>query len=192
MSELSITKIYFNHKQVGYGGNQDWFADPWAVKAGCGSVLGSNLYAYYKGINTAFKSEFINIMEDLYRHMTPGKMGYPYFYKFAHAFVARMEKEGMQFKPRYLKKSKSVQQSLDFVKKAIDSQNPVGVLILHHNAPEMKEDNWHWVCITGYEETESGTDIIFSDCGARRMVKANIFFDPNPVNIVKLLSFTKQ
>ena len=177
---------------TGYGGDQDWFLDPWAVKAGCGSVLGSNLYAYYKGIETAAQSDFLNIMNDLYSHMTPGKMGYPYFYKFAHVFIDRMKDEGMSFSPLYLKKSKSAAQSVAFVKKAIDAKHPVGVLILHHAAPEMKEDNWHWVCITGYSESDTGVDIIFSDCGDRKVIGADIFFDPNPVNVVKLVSFRQK
>ena len=191
MPELNIPHIYHNTKMVGYGGDQDWFADVWAQKAGCASVLGSNLYGYYVGITRCFRADFIKIMVDLYSYMTPGKMGFPYFYKFAHAFCDRMEKEGICLKPRYLKNSKSVKQSLEFVRKAIDNGHPVGVLVLSHRAPEMKEDNWHWVCITGYNIDADGADIIFSDCGDRRVVRADVFFDPWPANIVKLVSFKK-
>lgn len=130
MSELMITKIYDEKEVVGYGGNQDWFLETWPQKAGCASVLGSNLYAYYMNIKEAHKNEFLSIMNDLYSYMTPGRMGFPFFYKFAHQMVKRMEKENIHLIPKYLKKSKSVDMSIQFVKKSIDEKHPVGVLIL--------------------------------------------------------------
>ena len=39
MKELHIPHIYNSEKLIGYGGNQDWFEDEWAQKAGCASVL---------------------------------------------------------------------------------------------------------------------------------------------------------
>ena len=47
MVELKIPQIYQDNKFIGYGGNQDWFLDLWARRAGCASVLASNMYAYY-------------------------------------------------------------------------------------------------------------------------------------------------
>ena len=43
MKELHIPHIYNSEKLIGYGGNQDWFEDEWAQKAGCASVLASNI-----------------------------------------------------------------------------------------------------------------------------------------------------
>lgn len=191
MPELSITKIYEDNQLIGYGGNQDWFLNDWANKAGCASVLGANLYSYYMHIEQSDKFDFMIIMEDLYSYMTPGPMGFPFFYKFSHQFIKRMEKENIFLKPNYLKASKSVNQSIKFVKKCIDSQNPVGVLILSHQARELEEDNWHWVCITGYQEENNQMKVIFSDCGARKEVLADVLFEVNIKNIVKLVSFQK-
>lgn len=186
MKELNITNI---NNKLGYGGNQEWFTDEWAIKAGCASVLGSNLYAYYKGIKECSKDEYLVIMEDLYAWMTPGKMGYPYFYKFAHKMVERLQKEDIYLKPRYLKKSKSIKQSVSFVKECINSNHPIGVLILTHKAKELEEDTWHWICISGYNEKEDDVDIIFSSYGVRRVIQASILFDVDIRNIVKLVSF---
>lgn len=188
MKELTITKIY-DHHLIGYGGNQEWFRDDWAIKAGCASVLGSNIYAYYKGIEECSKDEYLTIMEDLYTWMTPGRMGYPYFYKFTHKMLERLKEDDIYLKPRYLKKSNSIKKSIDFVKKCIDSHHLVGVLILSHLAKELEEDNWHWICISGYNEKEDDVDIIFSSYGIRRIVKASVLFDVNARNIVKLVSF---
>lgn len=189
MKELKITQIYENNQKIGYGGNQDWFIDDWAKKAGCGSVLGSNLYAYYMGVQHCTKDEFLVMMNDLYRYMTPGRMGFPFFYKFAHQFVLRMKLEDVHLKPNYLKKSKSIESSIQFVKKGIDGKNPIGALILSHKAKELEEDNWHWICISGYEEKDNQVNIIFSDCGRRRVIEANVLFEIDPRNIVKLVYF---
>lgn len=35
--ELSMIHIYENNQLIGYGGNQEWFEDLWAQKAGCGT-----------------------------------------------------------------------------------------------------------------------------------------------------------
>lgn len=43
MKELQMPIIYDQQQRIGYGGNQDWFHDEWAQKAGCASVLASNL-----------------------------------------------------------------------------------------------------------------------------------------------------
>lgn len=189
MPELKITHIYHNNELLGYGGNQEWFLNDWAKKAGCGSVLGSNMYAYYIHIEKSSKEDFLMIMEDLYTYMTPGRMGFPFFYKFAHKLIERMEKENRKYKPIYLKKSKSIEASIRFVQESIDQKHPVGVLILSHKAQELEEDNWHWICITGYEIRDNQTTIIFSDCGVRREIDANILFEVDAFNIVKLVRF---
>lgn len=189
MSLIDIVKIYEDDQLVGYGGNQDWFKDEWPKKAGCASVLGSNLYAYYHNIHKCSKEEFIKIMDDLYEYMTPGRMGFPYFYKFAHQFIKRMKEESIDLKPVYLKKSKSYEQSISFVKNSIDKSYPVGMLILSHQAKELEDDNWHWMCISGYEEVEDDYMIVFSDCGICKKVSAKVLFECDIRNIVKLLRF---
>lgn len=189
MSEINIVNIYEGDRLIGYGGDQDWFLDDWAQKAGCASVLGSNLYAYYHHINRCSKEEFLKIMNDLYGYMTPGRMGFPYFYKFAHQFIKRMEEDHIYLKPTYLKKSKSYEESLSFVKNSIDNAYPVGMLILTHQAKELEDDNWHWMCISGYEKIEDDYLIIFSDCGVKKRVSAKVLFECDVRNIVKLLRF---
>ena len=44
----------------------------------------------------------------------------------------------------------------DFVRRGIDAQNPLALLILRHRAPELKEDNWHWVTVSGYLDGADG------------------------------------
>lgn len=188
--ELEITKVYQDNQIIGYGGNQDWFEDDWAKKAGCASVLAANLVAYYQHLFQASKESFLEIMEEMFTWMTPGKMGFPYLYKFAHQLVTYFNQHQILVKPIYQKKSKSYEHALHFVLKSIDQSHPVGLLILHHRSKELEDDNWHWVCITGYQKKEDGYDIIFSDCGKRRVIDARILFDVCPINVFKMVRFT--
>lgn len=192
MKELQMPIIYENSQPIGYGGNQDWFYDEWAQKAGCASVLASNLFAYYHPQYQYTKEEFLKIMEEMFSLMTPGHMGYPFLYKFARTFVKRMAAEEMHFHPVYQKKSKNYKHALSFVLKSIDEGHPVGMLILHHRAEELEEDNWHWVCLSGYIESESHYRIIFSDCGKRREIDSRILFDTHHHNVFKMVRMKKD
>ena len=190
--ELSMIHIYENNQLIGYGGNQEWFEDSWAQKAGCASVLASHLYTYYLSLHRLSKKEFLKIMNIMYSYFTPGRHGYPFLYKFARTFCQVMQKQHIDLKPVYLKKPQSYQQAMNFVKKSIDDHHPVCLLILFHQAPELEDDNWHWVCITGYKEDDDQEMIIFSDCGQRREIDAHILFDINDVNVLKMVAMKKD
>lgn len=185
--ELKIPTIYQNQKIIGYGGDQEWFHDPWARRAGCASVLASNMYAYYHQNSIYEQADFLKIMEMMFHHMTPGNMGYPYLYKFARTFVKVMNEEGYHFKPVYQKRSKNYKHAITFVLQSLDEGHPVGMLILHHRSPELEEDNWHWICLSGYIKKENGYDIIFSDCGERRIIDSRVLFDTHCYNVFKML-----
>ena len=47
MMILDYPKVYIKDKFVGHGGNQDWFLDSWARKAGCASVSATDIFLYY-------------------------------------------------------------------------------------------------------------------------------------------------
>lgn len=190
--ELKVPLIYQDEECIGYGGNQEWFQDDWAQKAGCASVLGSHLYAYYHHKYQYDLSSYLEVMNFMFKYMTPGYMGYPYLKKFARTFVKVMKLENIYLKPVYQKKSKNYKHALTFVLESIDALDPIGLLILHHRAKELEDDNWHWVCITGYIKKENGYDIIFSDCGQRRVIDAHILFDIHPSNVFKMVRMKKD
>lgn len=192
MKELTVPHIYDKDELIGYGGNQEWFKDKWAKKAGCASVLASNLYTFYQQQTTYSKEEFLNIMDEIFLLMKPGTMGYPFLYKFARTLVERMNKDHIYLVPIYQKKSKSYQHALSFVIDSIDDNHPVGMLILHHNAKELEDDNWHWICLTGYEVKDNNYDIIFSDCGERRVIDSKILFDVHYKNVFKMVRMKKD
>lgn len=202
MKELSFPLIFENGVKVGYGGDQDWFSREIQRKAGCASVAGANLAAYYaanfagasslyKGSANPFrKDEYISAMEDMYRYMTPGPVGFPYPERFASQFGAFAESRGVSVKPRLFMKAKGYEKCADFVRAALDEGHPVPLLILHHRAARLTDDNWHWVTITGWLDGPDGGDVVFSDCGSRDLHPARVLFENHWSNVLHMVRFS--
>lgn len=203
LHELNFPVVFENGRQVGYGGDQDWFPAKFQQMAGCASTSAANLAAYYaanfprfqpfyKGSTGPFtKAEYLAAMEELYRYMTPGFMGFPVISRFAKKFIQFAKDHGHTLEAHILKE-KDPQTNIDFVKKAIEENVPVALLILRHRAPELLEDNWHWVTITGWIEDEAGEKIIFSDCGNRDIHPMEVLFEPHNGNVFRMVRFTEK
>ena len=52
--------------------------------------------------------------------------------------------------------SEPYEKAADTVIRQIDSGYPVPTLILNHRDRRMKDFNWHWFLINGYDEREDG------------------------------------
>ncbi len=202
--ELKFPVVFLNGKEIGYGGNQEWFSDFMKRKAGCGCTSGANFAAYYASRYPQMESfydgntdqfhhhEYLLAMETLYRYMKPGLIGYPYTKKFGKQFVRYCKERGILAESVYCYGYKTKEEAFQFVKDSIDGGHPVGLLILFHRAPSLKEDNWHWVTITGYEENmdePNDSNVLFSNCGERQIVKASILFEVHRKNTLRMVSF---
>ena len=80
-------------------------------------------------------------------------------------------------------------ESLEFILESINHNHPVAFLILRHPAKEFREDNWHWVTITGYDEEKH--QLIWSNCGEREEIDWNLLFDSNVKYYVGMVCFTR-
>lgn len=128
-------------------------------------------------------------MDAMYRIITPGIIGFPFFYKFARCFTDYMKSEGFDLKPVYQKISYSVEEGFQFIVHAIDHNQPVAMLVLTHRAHEMVEENWHWMCVTGYEINGETKKVILSSCGERITRDADILFGHYHKDVVKMMTF---
>lgn len=194
-------------KRAGYGGNQDWFPDEWQRKAGCGSTNAANMAAYY-GLRTPgmealyegrrdliLKEDYLALMEEMYRRMTPGVMGYPYPVRMGRQFAAYAKERGVALKPVAICHWKDWREGFSRIREAIDRENPVGLLILFHRAPELQEDIWHWVTVTGYglpEAEEEEPTVILSDCGDRDIYAAKVLLEVHRKNTLRMLTFVPE
>jgi len=134
-------------------------------------------------------------MEQMYTYMKPGPMGYPYLRKFAKQLVLFCKERGVSIEANIFEKFNVTEEAFAFVKGNIDNGHPIALLILFHQAQELKEDNWHWVTITGYVEDEDNTkrsQIILSNCGERQIVNTDILFKVSPKNIVRMVAFKNE
>ncbi len=202
--ELNFPTVYQNETVVGYGGNQEWFAQKMKRRAGCGCTSGANLAAYYASnhpemaaiydgeCNQFDQAEYIRAMDDMYRYMKPGLIGYPYVKKFGRQFVKFCKDHGIKAEAHFCLKFRDSEEAFAYVKENIDADHPVALLILFHRAHALREDNWHWVTITGYivdENNPHTSEIILSNCGERQIVKAYELFEVHRKNTIRMVSF---
>ena len=71
----TISKLKYNKLLVGtdnkcYGGNQEWYKQFFQKKAGCGPVTASTI-TMYESKKSYSKSEFLNLLEDMWNYLTP-------------------------------------------------------------------------------------------------------------------------
>lgn len=187
-----------------YGGDQEWCPSAWHRGCGCGPTTSANLSAYYamtrpsmrglyRGSLSPFsRQEYIDTIEDIFRFITPSYMGFPYAGKYALKYRAYALYRGVRLSSKGCGAAHSEDEMFDFVRRGIDSDNPLALLILRHRAPELEDDNWHWVTVSGYLEGADGKQVILSNCGEREVRPASLLFERHPKNTVRLLYFQEE
>ena len=199
--ELCCPYITKDEKIIGYGGNQEWFHGDFQRLAGCGSVTGSNLAAIYAATRKDYKNlyqpdprtdgsdkeQYLKLMETMFQYMKPGFMGYPLIGRFAKDFRRYAADRGVTLESEQLFMPKKKAQALDFILPALEEDHPVAFLILKHPAYELREDNWHWVTITGFDDKEE--KLIWSNCGEREEIDWNMLFDDNKKYYTGIVKF---
>ena len=55
---------------------------------------------------------------------------------------------------------------------------------------ELREDNWHWVTITGFDEEEE--KLIWSNCGECEEIDWNMLFDTDKKYYVGIVKFKEE
>lgn len=204
IKELNFPVVYKEDRVIGYGGNQEWFLRSWRRQAGCASTSGANIAAYYaynypemrelyKGNSMQFnQGEYLQVMEEMYKYMTPGIFGYPYVEKFAKQFIRFCKERGVPMEASIMGDFNRIEEAFLFVKKNIDGGQPVALLILFHHGIELKGDNWHWVTITGYIKDNNdivGSKVTLSNGGQRKIVNTEVLFEVHPKNKIRMVSF---
>lgn len=122
-----------------------------------------DLYPIKDGQKAADYEQYLNLMQTMYRYMKPGFMGYPLIGRFAKDFKRYAKDHGITLSSEQLFLPKSKEQALDFILPALKEDHPVAFLILRHPAHELREDNWHWVTITGFDEATDPVIMILPD-----------------------------
>lgn len=136
---------------------------------------------------TYSKGEYLSLMENMFKIMKPGVLGFPFPGRFRRNFIRFAASRGVRLQAETMNHWKDPAQPLAFVRKALAGNDPVTMLILHHRSGELHHLTWHWMTITG---CSAGDGILsISNYGTRESVDAAVLFEPSFGNLVKLLAF---
>ncbi len=140
------------------GSNQEWFADEWQRKAGCGPSTAANILYYQQRKSQESvhysKEEMLLLMEEVWEYITPGWDGI----SSTEVFLSKVRRyavaHGLELDCYSLdiskRKSKRppLEKVIDFVVDGIYDETPVAFLNLS-NGEEQALDSWHWVTVVG-------------------------------------------
>lgn len=196
MKKMVVDAAYFpriqDESDCFYGGSQDWYPVEWMRRAGCGSVAGTNLSAFYESRRNRTdavysKPEYLRRMMEMYRYLTPGIHGFPDPHKFVRRYEAYEADHGCFCTGEVIEGWKNQQEAVDMISGFLGQGEPVALLILRHNAASIQENTWHWMTITELDEREN--TFCISNYGKKEILSAEDVFDPADGNEVWLLHF---
>ena len=153
------------------GADQEWYADEGQRKAGCGPTTASHLVSYLADTRPGWgdlypshsrrKRDFLALMNEMWEHVTPGRMGVNTLHAFVRGLESYAREKGLELPIRELdvpalKSARpTVGQCAAFLRTALAADSPVAFLNLSHGL--VKElDSWHWVTIVGLEQHGDG------------------------------------
>lgn len=174
-NNINFLEIY-DEKKFYYGGNQEWFEEEINRKYGCAAVSASNLLAYKsisEGITNLYeykdfsKDNFLKYMNELIKWTKPrekvGILNPKDFIKGVYNFG---EYKGISLEFGIIYFNTSYYEFCSFIKKALNENKPIAILILRNEA--LREFDWHWMTITKYFRTGDNININVSTWGEKR------------------------
>lgn len=153
------------------GADQEWYADEWQRKAGCGPTCAAMLLSYLAHSQGAFqalypalrweRAPFLALMDEVWKHVTPGRMGVNSLFLFTRGLKSFAKEKGLELPIRALDipplraARPTVDQCAAFLRSALSADSPVAFLNL--SAGKVKGlESWHWVTVIGLEEHSEG------------------------------------
>lgn len=151
-----------------YGGNQDWFRTFMMRLGGCGAetACDSSIYfALYRGftklypydLKTITRKSYVDFAQKMENYLWPRMNGINRLDIYTEWFAKYLHDCGEdRITMDTLDGTAPVEAAAAAIKEQIDSGCPVPTLILNHRDREMRDFNWHWFLINGYDEREDG------------------------------------
>ncbi len=145
-----------------YGGNQDWFPDFMMKIGGCAALTacdsciyfdlhqGTELYPYeQKHLTKRDYIRFGMVMKPYLRPRWSGVDTLDIYIDGFQKYLSEHRCKTICMTPFY--GDRTVSEAEKALKKQIDSELPVPCLILNHKSRALKDYEWHWFLLTGYE-----------------------------------------
>ena len=171
-------------QRTSFGGDQEWYADEWHRRAGCGPTCAANVTAYlaltrpelralYAGEDMR-KSFFSAHMEDVYQFVTPGNMGLNRVEMYTLGMADFARSRGLSLKEHVFevhgnmrRDRPPVSELAEFVRAGLASDCPVAFLNLTKGRVKNIQ-GWHWLTITGADISDTRLSACASDDEAKR------------------------
>lgn len=173
---------------VRYGANQEWYRSEWRRKAGCGPTTCSHLLCYLAatrpqcaplfGGDGASRAGFLELMEQVWHYVTPGKMGVNSSSIFTAGALRFGEERGVRLRyrvlevPTALHARPQMSELSGFLSAAMADDLPVAFLNLS-NGSLKNLDSWHWVTLTAYNP-QTGAALMY-DQGERSVIELELW-----------------
>ena len=149
-----------------YGGNQDWFHDPFMKLGGCAAATACDYCIYmamHEGkkhlypfaVRQIDKESYMQFALRMKPYLRPRFEGIKTLPIFMDGFMKYLQDIGEQSTTVHgLSGHESVKEAIAAVRKQIDDRIPIPFLLLKHKNPSVSFFTWHWFLVVGYEEWE--------------------------------------
>jgi len=166
------------------GGDQEWYPLAWQQRAGCGPTNGSNLLWYLSRVpgcealcrhDASQKEGFVQLMENVWPHITPGHMGVNSAQIFVDGAISYAAARGVALHVDALEvptlpfHKPAPGDVAEFLSRHLDADLPVAFLNLSNGALK-NLDNWHWVTLVALNEPRM-TAVM---CDAGRLIEIDL------------------
>lgn len=174
-----------------FGGNQDWYSKNWHQRAGCGPTSAANITSYLAHVDPSKSmlysqkdlsiSSFTKHMDELFNYVTPGSMGVNHIDMFTKGVKAFADNNNTDLTintlsvERSSRKSRDINDLIDFTKKGLSSNSPIAFLALSRGK-EHRLQNWHWITITSVDINEDQVIATASDEGHPRQFNLSLWY----------------
>lgn len=150
-----------------FGGNQDWFRDPFMRLGGCGAASACDTcinlalydgkeYLYPYNIHKIVKEDYIKFSIKMKPYLRPRLEGIKTLELFIDGFrkyLADVGESNIQLEE--FSGEMPAHKAKDIIRKQIDLGIPIPYLLLKHKNVNFEDYVWHWFLLVGYEEYEN-------------------------------------
>ena len=196
IKNIKLFEVLDENAEVYYGGWQEWYGAWWKRMSGCGPTTVSNIISYVNRSRTdaenepapLLKCDFQELMEDVWKFVTPGMQGIPSTAALKKGVLAYIASKQLDILPEELDIPKKkiyrpeFTNLLAFLGESLNNDVPVAFLSLDKGEEELL-DTWHWVTVLSlrYEEDGSAAFADVADEGKLLHVDLKKWFDTTKI-----------
>ena len=163
------------------GGNQDWCRDFWMNLGGCAALAAGDMAICLSknyGLDDCcpYLPDSMTIKDyDEYSmilkpYIRPRFNGVTRLSIFTEGFGRYLKDRGYEAEFELCVGKDDSDKARDFIIEALSRNLPVACLILSHRDPDLKDLNWHWFSLTGYEYVDGRFCVVYHTYGEKLTV----------------------